>query len=100
MYLLTTGEAQKGDSKFFRSLFHEIYEDGDTVLKRALEIATSVAENTSGLTSYLSRELMWRGPPSPEEAHILESAVAFDVGQKRLDSFFSHLKRLKANFVY
>ena len=81
IYLLTTGEAQKGDSKFFRSLFHEIYEDRREVLQRALEIATSVAEKTSGLTSFLSRELMWRGPPSPEEALVLESAIAFPVAQ-------------------
>jgi enoyl-CoA hydratase/carnithine racemase len=81
IYLLTTGEAQRGDSKFFRSLFHEVHEDRQEVLKRALEIATSVAEKTSGLTSFLSRELMWRGPLSPEEAHVLESAIAFPVAQ-------------------
>lgn len=83
IYLLTTGEAQKGDSKFFRSLFHEICDDRSDVLKRALEIATSVSERTSGWTSFLSRELMWRGPPTPEEAHILESAVGFHVSQSR-----------------
>ena len=83
IYLLTTGEAQRGDSKFFRSLFHEVCEERSDVLKRALVIATSVAEKTSGWTSYLSRELMWRGPSTPEEAFILESAIGFDVSQSR-----------------
>ena len=36
IYLLTTGEAQRGDSKFFRSLFHEVYEDREQVLRRAM----------------------------------------------------------------
>lgn len=83
-YLLTTGEAQRGNSKFFRSLFHEVLEERPEVLKRALEIATSVAEKTSGLLSFLNREIMWRGPSNPEEAHLLESEIGFHVGRSRL----------------
>ena len=82
-YLLTTAEAQRGDSRFLGSLFHEVFEDRAAVLKRALEIATSVAQKTSGLTGFLSRELMWRGPTSPEEAHLLESEIGFHIGKNR-----------------
>jgi enoyl-CoA hydratase/carnithine racemase len=82
-YLLTTGEAQRGDSRFLHSLFHEVLEDRPAVLRRALELATSVAQKTSGLTGFLSRELIWRGPPSPEEAHLLESQIGFYIGRNR-----------------
>ncbi|KAK4495962.1 hypothetical protein PRZ48_013230 [Zasmidium cellare] len=93
IYLLTTGESQRGDSKFFSSLFHEIYDERERVLSRALEIATLIAEKTSGLAGFLSRELMWRGPPTPEEAHILESAIGYSISnssdvKEGVDSFF------------
>lgn len=79
-YLLTTAEAQLGTSKFFRSLFHEVLEDKQAVLNRALEIATAVAQKTSGLTGFLTRELIWRGATSPEGAHLLESKIGLDIG--------------------
>lgn len=83
IYLLTTGEPQRGDSKFFSSLFHEVYDERERVMSRALEIAALVAEKTSGLASFLSRELMWRGPPTPEETRILESAIGFYISGSR-----------------
>ncbi|KAJ5100086.1 Enoyl-CoA hydratase AKT3-1 [Penicillium argentinense] len=38
-------------------------------------LAQDIAEYTSSLASSMSRALMWEGPSSPEEAHLLESRV-------------------------
>lgn len=75
MYLLSTGEVFQGDSKFFSQLFQEVVEDKQEVLQRALQLASNIAENVSVMAAYLNRELMWRGPPSIEETHLLDSAV-------------------------
>ena len=64
LYLLTTGDTYRGDSKHFGSLFQEVIEDQAGVLKRALELATTIAEKTSSLAGFINRELMWRGKPS------------------------------------
>jgi enoyl-CoA hydratase/carnithine racemase len=77
LYLLTTGDTYRGDSKHFGSLFQEVIEDQAGVLKRALELAASIAKNTSVLAGFMNRELMWRGKPSAEETHLLDSAVLY-----------------------
>ena len=77
LYLLTTGDTFRGDSKHFGSLFQEVIEDQAGVLKRALELATTIAKNTSVLAGFMNRELMWRGKPSAEETHLLDSAVLY-----------------------
>ncbi|KIY03518.1 uncharacterized protein Z520_00209 [Fonsecaea multimorphosa CBS 102226] len=77
LYLLTTGDVYRGDSKHFGNLFQEVIEDQAGVLKRALELATTIAEKTSVLAGFMNRELMWRGRPSAEETHLLDSAVLY-----------------------
>jgi enoyl-CoA hydratase/carnithine racemase len=77
MYLLTTGDVFPGDSKHFGSLFQEVVEKQEDVLKRALELATVVAEKTSTLANFLNRELMWRGPGTAEETHLVDSPVLY-----------------------
>ena len=75
MSLITTGGVFPGSSKYFGDLFTEVWPDAAQVLPRALELAREMAENVSPLASAMSRELMWEGPGSPEEAHLLESRV-------------------------
>lgn len=77
LYLLTTGDVYRGDSKHFGSLFQEVIEDQPGVLKRALELATNIAEKTSALAGFMNRELMWRGKQTAEETHLLDSAVLY-----------------------
>ena len=76
MYLLTTGGVFPPTSPHFGSLFAETYPDSAQVVSRALELATEIAENVSPMASYLSRQLMWRGPASAEESHLVDSAVS------------------------
>ncbi|KAK4941593.1 hypothetical protein LTR10_018470 [Elasticomyces elasticus] len=77
LYLLTTGDVYRGDSKHFGSLFQEVIEEQPSVLKRALELATNIAEKTSVLAGFMNRELMWRGKQTAEETHLLDSAVLY-----------------------
>jgi len=77
MYLLTTGGLFPPNSKHFGPLFAETLPQAEQVLPRALELATEVAENVSPLASYLNRSLMWRGPASAEESHLVDSAVLY-----------------------
>jgi enoyl-CoA hydratase/carnithine racemase len=75
LYLISTGDTFRGDSKHFSSLFHEVLENKEDVLKRALQLATNIAENVSGMSDNLNRRLIWNGPNTIEEAHLLESAI-------------------------
>jgi enoyl-CoA hydratase/carnithine racemase len=83
LYLLTTGDVYRGDSKHFGSLFQEVIEDAPGVLKRALELASNIADKTSALAGFMNRELMWRGKPSAEETHLLDSAVLYHMFANR-----------------
>lgn len=83
MHLITTGGAYPPSAKYFGDLFSETLPDAGEVLPRALELAQEIAENVSPLASSMSRALMWEGPRSPEEAHLLESRVFHHmVGQR------------------
>ncbi|KAJ5490732.1 Enoyl-CoA hydratase AKT3-1 [Penicillium diatomitis] len=83
MHLITTGAVYPPSRKYFGDLFTEVLPDSDQVLIRALEMAEDMAKNVSPLASSMSRALMWRGPGSPEEAHLLESRIFHHmVGQK------------------
>ncbi|KAK4498077.1 hypothetical protein PRZ48_010733 [Zasmidium cellare] len=97
MYLLSTGDVFRGDSKYYSQLFQETVENKHEVLKRALQLASNIAENVSVTASYLNRELMWRGPPSIEETHLLDSAVLYHMFANRdceegVKSFFEKRK--------
>lgn len=75
MYLLSTGEIFRGDPEYFSQLFQEVVEDKQEILKRAPQLASNIAEDVSVMAAYLNRELQWRGPPSIEEAYLLDNAV-------------------------
>ena len=77
LYLLTTGDVYRGDSAHFGALFQEVVEKLEDVLPRALQLASTVALTTSPLANYLNRELMWRGPGSAEEMHLVDSPVLY-----------------------
>ncbi|KAL4952181.1 ClpP/crotonase-like domain-containing protein [Aspergillus filifer] len=76
-YLVSTGGVYPSTSLHFGGLFNETMPEQSQVLPRALALANEIAENVSPQASALNRELMWRGPESPEEAHLLESEVIY-----------------------
>lgn len=76
-YLVATGGVFPPNSPHFGHLFQETLPKAELVLPRALELASDIAENVSPLAGYLNRELMWRGPGSAEESHLVDSAVLY-----------------------
>ncbi|TDZ32064.1 Enoyl-CoA hydratase AKT3-1 [Colletotrichum spinosum] len=78
LHLVTTGAVYPATDPLLRNLFSEIV-DPDQVLPRALEIAEDVAANTSTVAVRVMRDMVLRTPASPEEAHLLESEIFFDL---------------------
>ncbi|KAF2150819.1 enoyl-CoA hydratase/isomerase family protein [Myriangium duriaei CBS 260.36] len=78
-HLVTTAATYPADHKLLDQLFSETLDRAEDVLPRALEIATDVAENTSAVSQAVMRDLMWRGPLSAEQTHLLDSRIIFDL---------------------
>lgn len=82
-YLTTTGTIVTADSPAVRDLFAEVLPTPAEVLPRALEIATEVAQNTSSVSTYLMKEMMWRNPGSAEATHLLDSEIMYQLYDKK-----------------
>ncbi|KAF5531817.1 enoyl hydratase isomerase family [Fusarium phyllophilum] len=74
-HLFTTAGTYVTESQLVRDIFSEITDSPAAVIERAQAIANEIATNTSQVSTYLTRELIWRGPSNPEAAHLLESAI-------------------------
>ncbi|KAF2839381.1 ClpP/crotonase [Patellaria atrata CBS 101060] len=81
MHLITTGATYRADDKLLENLFSETLDSPDKVLPRALEIAEEVAKNTSTVSTYLMKEMMYRDTGSPEGQHLLDSKILYDLFQ-------------------
>lgn len=79
MHLVTTGATYPADDKLLGDLFSEVVETAEGVMSRAIDVAEEVVGNTSVVSTFLMRELMWRGPESVEATHLLDSRVLFDL---------------------
>ncbi|KAF9869627.1 enoyl-CoA hydratase/isomerase [Colletotrichum karsti] len=91
LHLVTTGAVYPATDPLLRGLFSEIVQPGE-VLPRALAIAEDVAANTSTVAVRVMRDMILRTPDSPEEAHLLESKIFFDLfngkdSKEGMDSF-------------
>lgn len=49
------------------------------MLPRAIELANEIVTNTSPVSTYLMRELMYRDAGSPEGQHLLDSRVIYEL---------------------
>jgi enoyl-CoA hydratase/carnithine racemase len=78
IHLTTTGSTYPSTSPLLSNLFSEIL-PADQVLPRALEIAGDIAQNTSLVSTKVMRDLMWRGPATAEETHLLDSRVLLEL---------------------
>lgn len=78
MHLTTTGSIYPSTSSLLSSLFSEILPP-EQVLPRALELANDIAQNTSAVSTAVMRDLMWKGPGTAEETHLLDSKVLLEL---------------------
>ena len=104
LHLTTTGSVYPAEHPLFGELFSEVLPNAEKTLERALELAQDIATNTSTVSTSLMRDLMYRGPASPEETHLLDSSVIYGLFGKRdneegIRSFFEKRKpEFKASF--
>ncbi|PGH26511.1 hypothetical protein AJ80_01825 [Polytolypa hystricis UAMH7299] len=100
VHLTTTGSIYPAEHPLLRDLFSEVLPTAAATLDRALEIAEDVAKNTSSVSTSLMRDLMYRGPASPEETHLLDSAVIYGLfgGRDNEEGVHSFLEKRKPEF--
>lgn len=75
LQLAITGNILPADAKAFDGLFSELLDRQEDVLPAALKTAEGIATQTSPVSTWMIREMFYRGPNSAEEAHLLESRV-------------------------
>lgn len=78
VHLATTGSVYPATDKLLEGLF-TIVEEPAGVLPKAVEIAKDVVKNCSAVSTTVMRDMLYRTPASPEEAHLNESRVIFDL---------------------
>lgn len=75
LHLTTTGGVYPAEHPLMRELFSEILPTPEATLARALELADEIANNTSTVSTKLMRDMMYHGPATAEEAHLLDSKI-------------------------
>lgn len=78
VHLATTGGVYPATDRLLEGLF-TIVEEPAGVLPKAVEIAEDVVKNCSAVSTTIMRDMLYRTPASPEEAHLNESRVIFDL---------------------
>jgi enoyl-CoA hydratase/carnithine racemase len=99
MHLVTTGAVYPATDPLWRELFSEIL-PSEKVLPRALELADEIAKNTSGVSTALMRDMMWRNPGTAERTHLLDSQVMAQLsgGKDQREGVESFLQKRAVHF--
>lgn len=99
MHLVSTGAVYPSTSPLLGDLFSEIVEPSE-VLPRALEIAQDIAQNCSTVSVAMNKDLMFRGPDSPEGAQLITSKIINELFQSRdnAEGVKSFLEKRPAQF--
>jgi enoyl-CoA hydratase/carnithine racemase len=100
LYLTTTGAVYTADSPHFGDLFNEILPTPEATLARAHELAQQIVANTSIVSNKVMRDLMYRGPSSAEETHLLDSKMIHGLYGKKdnLEGIESFLEKRPPKF--
>lgn len=100
LHLTATGSTYPATDPLLSNLFSEVLPSGEATLARALQLAGEIAANTSTVATSLMRDLMYRGPDSAEDTHLLDSAVIYGMfGQgDNEEGVKSFLEKRKAEF--
>lgn len=101
LHLASTGDIYPADHRLFDSLFTEICSTPEATVARAIQMATNLANNTSTVSTKIMRELIYRCPPTVEEAHLLDSEMIYGLyGRKdNLEGVKAFLEKRPADFT-
>ncbi|KAF1851604.1 enoyl-CoA hydratase/isomeras-like protein [Cucurbitaria berberidis CBS 394.84] len=101
MAATTTGSTYLASDKIFDGLFTELCDKPEDVLPAALRVAEDVVRNTSSVSTYLMKELMFRDKGSPEGQHLLDSRIIFELfgSPDNEEGVQSFLQKRPAKFV-
>jgi enoyl-CoA hydratase/carnithine racemase len=99
IHLTTTGAVYPAGHALLSELFSEVVAPDD-VLPRALAIADDIAANVSVVAARVNKDMILRAPASPEEAHLLESRIFFDLyaGRDSKEGVASFLEKRQPDF--
>ena len=79
MQAITTGSTYLADDPVWNGLFAHTVDRVEDVLPKALEIALEVTKNTSSVSTYLMKEMMFRDTGSAEGQHLLDSRILYEL---------------------
>lgn len=79
LHLVATGATYPADHALLNNLFSETLDTPEAVLPRAIEIADDIVKNSSLVSLAVMRDLMYRGPASAEETHMLDSRLLYEM---------------------
>ena len=79
LHLVATGDTYPADHPLLANLFSETLDKPEDVLPRAIQIADNIVKNSSLVSLAVMRDLMYRGPSSAEETHMLDSRLLYEM---------------------
>lgn len=79
LHVVTTGATYPANHKLVSDLFSETLPKPEDVLPRALQIAEEIVKNTSVISTFLNREMMYRDTGSAEGQHRLDSRMIYEM---------------------
>lgn len=79
MAAITTGSTYLASDPVWDGLFTHLTDRPEDVLPKALEVASEVVKNTSVVSTYLMKELMYRDTGSAEGQHLLDSRILYEL---------------------
>ncbi|PQE04378.1 Enoyl- hydratase isomerase protein [Rutstroemia sp. NJR-2017a BVV2] len=77
--LVTTGATYIASDPLLSQLFSELLPTPEETVARALIIATEITAQTSTVSTKIMRDMMYRGPSTAEEAHLLDSKIFLEM---------------------
>jgi enoyl-CoA hydratase/carnithine racemase len=100
MQMVTGGAAFGARDECASGLFVEVLEREEDVLPRTVEAAEEVAREVSVVSWALMRDMFWRGPATPEEAHLVESRALAGLfgGRDNVEGVRSFLEKRAPRF--
>ena len=100
MHLVTTGSTYLASDPLVSGLFSKLLPTPQETVSYATALATDIAENTSVASTKLMRDMMLYCPPTPEEAHVLDSKVFISiVGSKdNIEGVKSFMRKKRPQF--